>query len=168
MKRHRANRAVTSRFLNVIAPLNGTVPFIDQMQALKSEHMTLVFTTVMDERPRRLVDEDEDAEAAPTDRAYSEESASKSTVALADSILTVMKEFDPVLTLKYNKFYIGLSRGDGQPFNFAQFRPKKNHVIFEPKLPQIDDIHEHHREGGFGYPRVQQALGLLPPAPYKG
>jgi hypothetical protein len=79
-----------------------------------------------------------------------------------------MKEFDPVLTLKYNKFYIGLSRGDGQPFNFAQFRPKKNHVIFEPKLPQIDDIHEHHREGGFGYPRVQQALGLLPPAPYKG
>jgi len=63
---------ITSRFLNVISLFNGTIPLIAiQMQALRiGENETLVFTTVMDEMSRGLVDEDEDAEAAPTDRAY--------------------------------------------------------------------------------------------------
>jgi len=64
---------ITSRFLNVVALFNGSIPLIAlQMQALKvGEHMTLIFTKVMDELSRGLVDEDEDAEAAPTDRACS-------------------------------------------------------------------------------------------------
>lgn len=33
------------------------------------DHTTLIFTKVMDELSRGVVDEDEDAEAAPTDRA---------------------------------------------------------------------------------------------------
>ncbi len=61
---------ITSRFLNVISLFNGTMPLIAiQMQALKvGDNITLVFTKVMDELSRGLVDEDEDAEAAPTDR----------------------------------------------------------------------------------------------------
>lgn len=57
---------ITSRFLNVVSLFNGSIPLIAiQMQALKvGEHTTLVFTTVMDELTRGLVDEDEDAEAA--------------------------------------------------------------------------------------------------------
>jgi hypothetical protein len=31
-------------------------------------------------------------------------------------LLGIAREFDPSLELKYNKFYIGLSK-DGQPFN---------------------------------------------------
>lgn len=132
---------ITSRFLNVISLFNGTIPLVAiQMQALRiGEHVTLVFTTVMDELSRGLVDEDEDAAAAPTDRAYWEKRASKVTVGLADDLLKVVKEFDPTLELKYNKFYIGLSR-DGQPFNFLEFKPQKNVLKLELALPQTDDI----------------------------
>jgi predicted transport protein len=132
---------ITSRFLNVISLFNGTIPFVAiQMQALTiGDHITLVFTTVVDELTRGVVDEEEDAEAAPTDRAYWENRATKATVALADELLQIAKQFDPSLELKYNKFYIGLSR-DGQPFNFVTFRPKKNQLRLELKLPETDDL----------------------------
>lgn len=132
---------ITSRFLNVISLFNGTIPLIAiQLQALKvGENMTMVFTKVLDEMVRGLVDEDEDAEAAPTDRAYWEERASKSTVGLADRMLEVLREFDPSLNLKFNKFYIGLEK-DGQPYNFVQFRPRKSHMNFELKLPQSEEL----------------------------
>lgn len=132
---------ITSRFLNVISLFNGTVPFIAiQMQALRiGENVTLVFATVVDEMSRGLVDEDEEADAAPADRSYWENRATKTTVGLADELLAIVKEFDPSLELKYNKFYIGLSR-DGQPYNFVTFRPKKNQINLELKLPQRDDL----------------------------
>jgi predicted transport protein len=131
---------ITARFLNVVSLFNGTIPLIAiQMQALQvGENVTLVFTTVMDELTRGLVDEDEDAEAAPTDRSFWEAKATKSTVALADQLLEVVREFDPSLELKYNKFYIGLSK-DGQPFNFVTFRPKKNQINLEVKIPETEE-----------------------------
>lgn len=132
---------ITSRFLNVISLFNGAIPLVAlQMQALRiGENITLVFTTVVDELSRGLIDEDEDAEAAPTDRSYWEAKASTATVALADDLLKLAKEFDASLELKYNKFYIGVSR-DGQPFNFATFRPRKKHVLLGLRLPQADDL----------------------------
>lgn len=131
---------ITARFLNVVSLFNGTVPLIAiQMQALQiGENVTLVFSTVMDELNRGLVDEDEDAEAAPTDRSFWESKATKATVALADQLLEIVREFDPSLELKYNKFYIGLSK-DGQPFNFVAFRPKKNQINLEVKIPETDE-----------------------------
>lgn len=133
---------ITSRFLNVVSLFNGTVPLIAiQMQAYKvGEHLTLVFTTVMDEMSRGLVDEDEDAEAAPTDRAYWEHTkGTKETVAMVDQGLEIVREFDPTLELKYNKFYIGLAR-NGQPFNFVTFKPKKKHVVLELKIKHSDEV----------------------------
>lgn len=133
---------ITSRFLNVVSLFNGTVPLIAiQMQALRvGDHMTLVFTTVMDELTRGMVDEDEDAEAAPTDRSYWEqERGSKETVAMVDQALEIARAYDPTLELKYNKFYIGLARG-GIPFNFVTFRPKRAHMTLEVKLKQSEEI----------------------------
>ena len=133
---------ITSRFLNVVSLFNGTIPLIAlQMQALKvGEHTTLVFTTVMDELTRGVVDEDEDAEAAPTDRNYWEhDKGTKDTVDMADQALELAQTFDPTLELKYNKFYIGLAR-NGQPFNFVTFRPKKAHMTLELKLKQSEEI----------------------------
>jgi hypothetical protein len=131
---------ITSRFLNVVALFNGMIPLIAlQMQALKvGDHTTLIFTKVMDELSRGFVDEDEDAEAAPTDRAYWEKRGTKTTVQLADEILYIVREIDSTLELKYNKFYIGLSK-DGQPFNFVQFRPRKSVINVEINLPKSDD-----------------------------
>lgn len=132
---------ITSRFLNVISLFNGTIPLIAiQMQALKiGDHITLVFTKVLDELDRGYIDEDEDAESAPTDRAYWEKRGSKATVALADHLLADIKTLDPSLELKYNKFYIGLSK-DGEPYNFVTFRPKKNFLTFEPKIPKSEEF----------------------------
>jgi len=140
---------ITSRFLNVVSLFNGTIPLIAiQMQALKiGDSITLVFTTVMDELSRGYIDEDEDAAAAPTDRAYWEKRRSKATVGLADQLLTLLKELDPSLELKYNKFYIGLTK-DGQPYNFIQFRPRKNQIHFELNLPQSDDLDTKIEEAG--------------------
>lgn len=140
---------ITSRFLNVVSLFNGTIPLIAiQMRALKiGESVTLVFTTVMDELSRGYTDEDEDAEATPTDRAYWESRGSKSTVGLVDQLLTVLKDLDPSLELKYNKFYIGLSK-DGQPYNFVAFRPKKNQLTFELKLPESDEMDAKIEEAG--------------------
>ena len=123
---------ITSRFLNVISLFNGTLPLIAlQMQALKvGENMTVVFTKVMDELERGLADDDEAAEAAPTDRSYWEKRATTETVALADQMLNVLRELDPSLNLKYNKFYIGLEK-DGQPFNFVTFSSEEE----IPRLP---------------------------------
>lgn len=131
---------ITSRFLNVISLFNGTIPLIAlQMQAFQiGEHSTLVFTTVMDELTRGLVDEDEDAEAAPTDRAYWEKRATKATLGMTDDMLKLLHEVDPSLNLKYNKFYIGLEK-DGQPYNFVTFRPKKSQLNFELKLPKTNE-----------------------------
>lgn len=130
---------ITSRFLNVVGLFNGTIPLIAiQMQAIKVEDkVALVFTTVMDEMTRGMVEEDEYQE--PTDRNYWEQRGTKATVALADQLLAMIEEFAPGLELKYNKFYIGLAR-DGQPNNFVLFRPKKNSLNLEIKLKQSDDI----------------------------
>ncbi|ANV99338.1 DUF5655 domain-containing protein [Bradyrhizobium icense] len=132
---------ITSRFLNVVSLFNGVIPLIAlQMQALKvGEHTTLVFTKVMDEMSRGFVDEDEDAEATPTDRAYWEKQGTKATVQLADQLLAIVQEIDPSIELKYNKFYIGLSKA-GQPFNFVIFRPKKRVIRVEIRLPRTEEV----------------------------
>jgi hypothetical protein len=126
---------ITSRFLNVVSLFNGSVPLIAiQMQVLKiAEHTTLVFTTVMDEFTRGLINKDEDAEAAPTDRAYWETKGTKATVAIADQLLGIVHEFDSSLAMKYDKFYIGLAK-DGRVDNFVTFRPQKSGLALEVDL----------------------------------
>jgi predicted transport protein len=110
------------------------------MQALRvAGKLTLVFTRVMDELPRGLTDEDEEAEAFPADRSYWEDKASKATLAMTDYLLEIVKQFDATLELKYNKHYIGLGK-DGVAFNFVTFRPKRSTITFEIKLPQTDDV----------------------------
>lgn len=132
---------ITSRFLNVVSLFNGALPIIAiQMQAYQvGEHVTLVFTKVLDELQRGLVDEDEDAISAPTDRAYWEkDKGTPKTVALMDRMFELVKEGDPESELKYNKFYVGLIK-EGRANNYVAFRPKKAFVLFEPKLPRTDE-----------------------------
>lgn len=119
--------------------------------------MTLVFTTVMDELSR--IDEDEDAESAPTDRAYWEKRGSKATVALADQLLVLGKGLDPSLELKYNKFYIGPSK-DGQPYNFVTFGPKKNQLNFELKMLQSVSLDAKIEEAGLETLEYNKRWGL--------
>jgi hypothetical protein len=86
-----------------------------------------------------VIDEDEEAEATPTDRGYWEKKATKETVGFADDFLKILKSFDESLELKYNKFYIGIAKS-GQPFNFITFRPMKKHLQIDLMLPKSDGI----------------------------
>jgi len=113
----------------------------------------------MDELSRGYIDEDEDAESAATGRTYWEKRGSKATVALADQLLGLVKGLDPSVELKYNKFYIGLSK-DGQPYNFVSFRPKKNHLSFELKLPQSDQLDAEIEESGLDTLEYNKRWGL--------
>jgi hypothetical protein len=132
---------ITSRFLNVISLFNGALPIIAiQMQTFEvSGHTTLVFTKVLDHVERGLVDEDEDAISAPTDRTYWEtQKATPKTLALMEKLFELVKEGDPEIELKYNKFYVGLIK-QGRAQNYVTFRPKRTSMILEPKLPRTDE-----------------------------
>lgn len=139
---------ITSRFLNVIGLFNGHIPLVAiQLTAVQLlDAVSLVCTTVLDERRLGLVDEDEEVQAT-ADRAYWETRSSKATLAIADELLGLIRGLDPKLDLKYNKFYIGLAK-NGQPCNFAIFRPKKDWVRLEVRLPQNDETqHQLEQQG---------------------
>jgi hypothetical protein len=132
---------ITSRLLNVISLFNGTMPLIAlQMQALRIEDtIALVFTRVLDELSRGLVDEDEDAASAPTDRAYWERRSSREGLTIVDTLFELGRKIHGNLELKYNKFYVGIQK-DGQPFNFFLMRPKKSFVRLELKIPRSEEV----------------------------
>ncbi|CAA7613328.1 conserved hypothetical protein [Magnetospirillum sp. LM-5] len=132
---------ITSRFLNVVSLFNGTIPLVAiQMQAFKvGEHITLVFTTVVDEMSRGLIDEDEEQETAPADRSFWEQKGSQLAVGMVDKLFEIIKEFDAGLVLKYNRSYIGLAR-TGRANNFVTFRPQRRSLVLEVKLPQSQEV----------------------------
>ena len=139
---------ITSRFLNVISLFNGMIPLMAvQMNALKlGDSVGLLFTTVLDQMSFGLVDEDEEAQDV-TDRSYWENRGSKKTIAMADQLLEIARQFDPSLELKYNKFYIGLAK-EGQPSNFIIFRPKKGFIRLEPRLKNSASTQERLENAG--------------------
>ena len=151
---------ITSRFLNVISLFNGLAPFIAiQMQAVTLEdRMTLVFTKVMDEFSRGLVDDDEDGKIVGANKQYWENLFPKETVALSDDVLEIAREIDPSLGLNYNRAYIGILRGN-RPFNFVTMRPGRKHIILEVKIPQSDEVSASIDEGGFDIMEYDQRWG---------
>src|SRR5690554_1743233 len=131
---------ITSRFLNVISLFNGFIPLIAiQMNAYRiGSEVGLVFTKVLDEMPLGLVEEDEEIQEV-TDRDYWLKKGTQATVKMADEILAIINSFKEGYELKYNKLYIGLAK-NGQPNNFAIFRPKKSYMRLELKLPKSDEV----------------------------
>jgi hypothetical protein len=130
---------ITSRFLNIISLLNGFIPLVAiQLNAIQVEdQIALVFTVVLDHRKGLAPEEEEEQEV--TDRAYWEKRSSKTTVYMADEMLRLLKTLDQDLELKYNKFYISVSKNN-KPCNFVIFRPKKTSLGVEPKLKKAEEI----------------------------
>ena len=135
---------ITSRFLNVVSLFNGTIPLIAlQMHAIQvGEFLTLVFTKVLDEMTRGLVDEDEDAESAPTDRIYWEtKRGTKETVGMVDRLLNFVRELDASLELKYTKFYIGLAKQGRSCISSPSRRRSKGHSWVCDSIDRGELIH---------------------------
>ena len=133
---------ITSRFLNVISLFNGSIPLMAiQVCAIETaEGVGLHFTKVLDVQQLGLVDEDEEV-AEVTNRDYWLKRGTPKTVAMADKLLSYIHEFDPDAELNYNKFYIGL-KINGRSKNYAIFRPKKNFIGLEIKMPQTEENDE--------------------------
>jgi hypothetical protein len=139
---------ITSRFLNVISLFNGMIPLVAiQMNALRlDDKVGLMFTTVLDQMTLGLVGDDEEVQET-TDRAYWENRASKATVKMADRVLEIARQFDPTLELKYNKFYIGLTK-QGVSNTFLTFRPQKSAMRLEIRLRRSSEVDQRLEEAG--------------------
>lgn len=138
---------VTSRFLNVISLFNGFIPIIAiQMQALEvGGALTLSSSRVLD--VLNLGTEEEDVAGASTDRAYWEAKATPASLKLADRFIELVREKDSSLAPKYNKYYIGLAR-NGIADNFISLKPKKNWIIFQPKVPSNAELNQRLDDAG--------------------
>lgn len=138
---------VTSRFLNVLSLFNGTIPLIVlKIEAIKvKDYVSLIFTKVLDQSIIRESSE----QPEPTDREYWEKKrASKKTVEMVDSLFEIINGIDSRLELKYNKFYIGISRDD-QPFLFVDFKPQKTWLRLEIRLAESEETTEKIKKAKF-------------------
>lgn len=136
---------ITSRFMNVISLFNGNIPLIAiQLSAYKNgENISLAFTKVLD----RITLGDEDEAIEVTDRNYWE---NKSTIKMLKNVDSIYKELEHLVgeyELKYNKFYIGLSK-DGNAKNFIRFKPHKNFMWFKIKGEKDESLYSKLEESG--------------------
>lgn len=129
---------ITSRFLNVISLFNGFIPIVAvQIQGVEvADTFTLIATRVVDVM---ALGTEEDDEGETVDRAYWERKASRDSVQLVDRVANMIQEIEPDLQPKYNKHYIGMANR-GVARNFVSFRPRKQHVIAEFKIPRSDEL----------------------------
>jgi hypothetical protein len=59
---------------------------------------------------------------------------------MTDELLLLLHELDPELSLKYNKFYIGVAKRNGTATNFVLFNPKRDWVRMRPRLEKSEAL----------------------------
>jgi hypothetical protein len=140
---------VTSRFLNVINLLNGTIPLIAiKMEAWQlTEGIALVFTPVIDQVQRGLDDTNATYERLTYTRAGWEQEVSKDMLAIVDELFSSLHAIDHRFELTYKKYYIGLSYG-GSANNIVEFRPKKSFLKLSVYLPHSEEFEKKMDESG--------------------
>jgi hypothetical protein len=119
---------ITSRFLNVIALLAGTVPLVViQINALVvGDNVVLNFVRVLDRRLLRRDDiTDLKFQPPPSNRAdWVDKSAPPIMLMLDDMLAIINEKADPKQQLNFNKYYIGLTDGT-RVRNFMSFKPRR-------------------------------------------
>ena len=114
------------------------------MSAVKhGEDVELIFTKVLDRVS--LANDDEDEVAEVTDRNYWEKRSTNAMMKSVDKIFADLGELTDGYELKYNKFYVGISR-DGVAKNFISFKPKKSFIYLcikagenEARIKELED-----------------------------
>ena len=74
---------------------------------------------------------------------------------MADQLLDLLRKFDPTLTLKYNKFYIGLAKMANHSTLFHSSL-RKTTFFFNFKLPQTDELDRKIDEAGLDILCIQK------------
>lgn len=127
---------ITTRFLNVMGLLSGSIPLIAlQLDALRvEEHLLLNFVHVLDQTALRVDDTEEDSGGGNKDRAYWNQKAGPDLMRVCDEVLTMINSIATTpQELNYLQGYIGLS-SNGVVRNFIHFAPKRTkkftHIVF--------------------------------------
>ncbi len=143
-----AAERITSRFLNVIGLFNGAIPLVAiQLNALQvDDKIILNFTKVLDEVSLGT-DDDQDPPGQQVDRAYWEQQAPKDMLKVVDDCLPLLREINPKLTFKYNKFYIGLT-DSARSLTFVVFRPRKQWVLVDAHISDEEQWRQRLQEAG--------------------
>lgn len=137
---------ITGRFMNVINLFNGAIPLIAlQMTAYKiGNEISLTFTKVID---KVTPGTDEEDAYEVTDRNYWENRSTKKMLKTVDDIFADLAEYVTGYELKYNKFYIGISK-DGVAKNFISFKPKKSFLYLIFKANEDKQLSDKLEEAG--------------------
>jgi hypothetical protein len=154
---------ITSRFLNVISLFNGVIPMIAlQMTAIQIDNKVLLnFAKVLDEVSLGTAEEEEElSEREITDRAYWEVRGSPLSMKLLDESLDILKEINPDLSFKYNKYYVGLAQKN-RPNIFVIFRAKKKFLRVEIRVADLDALKEKFNSTEIEVLRVDKRWGRL-------
>lgn len=140
---------ITSRFLNVIGLFNSSIPIIAiQMAALGiGDQVALVFNTVLNELSRGLEEEEDDSHQDAVDRGYWEGRVGKDIIGMADQLFNILRQRDPTLEMRYNKYSIVLAKS-GVVDKFVSFRPKRQFLRVEARLPQSEETDSRLEEAG--------------------
>lgn len=127
---------VTSRFLNVMGLLAGSIPLIAvRLSAITvGSHLLLDFVHVLDQTDLRVDDTAEDSGGGQADRGYWNEKAGTELMKLCDSTLELINgTASTPWQLNYLRGYIGL-QSRGVVNNFIHMAPKRTknfvHIIF--------------------------------------
>lgn len=138
---------LTSRFLNVLGLLVGTIPLVVlQISALKvGEQLVLTFVKVLDQRLLRKDDEG-DIKLVPADRKYWVDQGSSKTVELAEELLALLNQGRSVpLRANYNRYYIGVADGV-RTYRAVMFTPRRKFVTLWARVadpqPWVDKLSE--------------------------
>lgn len=149
---------VTSRFLNVISLLNGTIALMAiQLKGVElNGAFTLVATRVLDLVTLGTEEEDE---GEAVGRSFWESRASSDSMQILDRFVKMIQETYQGAEPKYNKTYIGLTL-DGGVRNFVTFRPKKApKALTTFKIQQNDDTTAKLEESGLDVISYDSAFG---------
>ncbi len=130
---------ITSRFLNVLSLMSGSIPFVAiQLCALQvGDQIVLNFVRVLDQTELRLDDTAEEVAGKQVDRNYWDTLVGSPVMSICDKVLKLVNT--KALTrfeMNFLESYIGLKQ-NGAVNNFISFHPRKKglvHVDFRTLL----------------------------------
>jgi hypothetical protein len=127
---------ITSRFLNVLSLMSGSIPLIAiQLKALEVEGcIVLDFVRVLDQTELRTDDTDESSRGEPTNRAYWEQRSSPEVLAIADGVVAALQGVSKrSYSLNFTRSFIGLTDG-ARSRNFIVFLPRRKRMLVVVKI----------------------------------
>lgn len=149
---------ITTRFLNVMALMSGSIPIIAiQLDALRvGDLIVLNFVHVLDQTDLRGDDTDEDAGGGQVDRAYWDQRAGKALMDVCDQIVGLVREASGKPTeLNYLRGYMGL-RTNGVVRNIVGMSPKPTKGFVRLWFRNIDGLAWRERFEEAGMPAISK------------